>query len=177
MGNRESILTKNYSSPFGELVLGSYGSSLCLCDWASRYGDRIYRRLGRLLDADFIASGSEVISEAEDQLDGYFGGKRREFDIPLLLAGSDFQKKVWNALLDIPYGSRIPYGRLARALGMPEGVRAVAGAIGANALSVIIPCHRVTGGNGSLGGYRGGLEAKAQLLELESGIRGCFFHR
>lgn len=177
MMGKGSILFKRYSSPCGELILGSYGGRLCLCDWASRYGDRIYRRLGRILDADFVESCSDTIRAAESQLDGYFGGERQEFDLPLLFAGSPFQKKVWEALRGIPYGSRIPYGQLARSLGMPQAARAVAGAVGANSLSVIVPCHRVTAVDGSIGGYRGGPEVKARLLELESGSLKCFFRR
>ena len=94
------------------------------------------------------------------------------FDIPLLLVGTDFQKKVWEQLLAIPYGETVSYGELAASLGMPSAVRAVANANGANAISIFVPCHRVTGSGQTLTGYGGGLDAKRFLLELEGGDTG-----
>ena len=111
---------------------------------------------------------SNIIQETSKQLDEYFDGKRTVFDIPMLFAGTDFQKKVWHKLLEIPYGVTISYGELATQLGMPKAVRAVANANGANAISIIVPCHRVIGSDHSLTGYGGGLAAKKKLLELES---------
>lgn len=105
--------------------------------------------------------------EAARQLDEYFGRKRTTFDIPLLFAGTDFQKNVWRTLLEIPYGQTLSYGEMARRLGLPNSVRAVANANGANAISIFAPCHRVIGSNRSLTGYGGGIEAKKFLLELE----------
>lgn len=104
---------------------------------------------------------------ANKQLDEYFHRERRDFDIPLLFVGTDFQKKVWNELLNIPYGTSISYAEMSRRLGVPKAVRALANANGANALSVIVPCHRVIGSDGSLTGYGGGLERKRFLLDLE----------
>ena len=101
------------------------------------------------------------------QIDDYFASRRQSFDLPLLFAGSDFQKAVWHALLQIPYGSTISYAELARRIGRPTAVRAVANANGANALSIIVPCHRVIGSNGTLFGYGGGAQAKEMLLNLE----------
>ncbi|MDY4665563.1 MAG: methylated-DNA--[protein]-cysteine S-methyltransferase, partial [Prevotella sp.] len=102
------------------------------------------------------------------QLDEYFAGKRKAFDIQLQLTGTDFQNEVWNALLDIPYGATKSYKDIARYIGKPKAVRAVAGAIGANGISILIPCHRVTGSDHSLTGYAGGLEAKKMLLGVET---------
>ena len=110
---------------------------------------------------------SEVIGKAERQLDEFFAGQRREFDVPLLFVGTDFQKTVWNELLKIPFGQTISYGEMARRIGMPEAVRAVANANGANSMSIFAPCHRVIGSDRSLTGYGGGLDAKRMLLELE----------
>ena len=93
--------------------------------------------------------------------------ERRDFDIPLLLAGSDFQKRVWQQLPRIPYGQTASYGELAAAIGSPRSVRAVANANGANAISIILPCHRIIGSDGRLTGYGGGLRAKQYLLDLE----------
>ena len=101
------------------------------------------------------------------QLEEYFAGERKEFSLPLLFAGSDFQQKVWNALLTIPFGTTISYGKMAADIAMPTAVRAVANANGANALSIFAPCHRVIGGDWSLTGYGGGLHVKKFLLELE----------
>ena len=108
------------------------------------------------------------------QLDEYFAKKRKEFDLPLMFVGTEFQKSVWDALLSIPYGKTESYGALAARLGRPKSVRAVAGANGANAISIIVPCHRVIGSNHSLTGYGGGIEAKRYLLELEQGGESLF---
>ena len=120
-----------------------------------------------MLKACYEESTSEVIQEAIKQLDEYFNGERTAFEVPLLFVGTDFQKSVWYKLLDIPYGSTVSYGELAKQLDMPKAVRAVANANGANALSIFAPCHRIIGSNHSLTGYAGGLAAKKHLLELE----------
>ena len=114
-----------------------------------------------------LPSMPEVLRRTIRELDEYFRGERREFDIPLLLAGSDFQKRVWQQLPRIPYGQTVSYGELAAAIGSPKSVRAVANANGANAISIILPCHRVIGSDGRLTGYGGGLRAKQYLLDLE----------
>ncbi|MGN1263826.1 MAG: methylated-DNA--[protein]-cysteine S-methyltransferase, partial [Prevotella sp.] len=117
--------------------------------------------------AEFEKGTSPVIEQAVEQLDDFFAGKRREFDVPLLFIGTEFQKTVWNELLKIPYGKTVSYGEMARRIGMPKAVRAVANANGANPMSIFAPCHRVIGSDRSLTGYGGGLEAKRKLLELE----------
>lgn len=171
MEEKGIIRTRIYESPFGILLLGSYDDMLCLCDWlAEKHHGRVRRRLERLLNAAFEEEASPVTGEAARQLDEYFAGRRRAFDMPLLLAGTDFQVKVWNELLKIPFGETISYGDLAQRIGMPKAVRAVANANGANPLSVFVPCHRVIGGDRSLTGYGGGIEVKRRLLELE-GVR------
>lgn len=162
------IKINRYESPCGVLLLGSFGDRLCLCDWqAEQHRGRVDRRLKRILRAEFEEETSEVIERAVRQLDEFFAGRRREFDVPLLFVGTDFQKTVWNELLKIPFGKTISYGEMARRIGMPEAVRAVANANGANSLSIFAPCHRVIGSDRSLTGYAGGLEAKRMLLELE----------
>ena len=108
-----------------------------------------------------------MTEEAARQLDEYFARQRREFDVPLLLVGTDFQKTVWRELLKIPFGVTFSYGDMARRIGKPGAVRAVANANGANSISVFVPCHRVIGSDNSLTGYGGGLDAKRMLLELE----------
>jgi methylated-DNA-[protein]-cysteine S-methyltransferase len=106
--------------------------------------------------------------EAERQLDEYFAGTRRTFELPLELAGTEFQRSVWRALLTIPYGETRSYGQIARQIGRPAAVRAVGAANGRNPLAIVAPCHRVVGSTGKLTGFAGGLRAKAFLLELES---------
>lgn len=109
----------------------------------------------------------EELKEAAKQIDEYFAGKRKQFTLSLDPSGTPFQKKVWHALSDIPYGKTISYLSLARKLGDPKAIRAVAAANGKNPLWVIIPCHRVIGSDGSLTGYAGGLWRKQWLLEHE----------
>ena len=162
------IRLQTYTSPCGELLLGSYADKLCLCDWtAGTRHARVMSRVQRYLQAPFVEEPSELTRRAAQELDEFFVKKRQVFDLPLLFAGTDFQQRVWRNLLKIPYGQTLSYRQEALALGMPEAVRAIANANGANALSVIIPCHRVIGYNGSLTGYGGGLAAKRFLLELE----------
>ena len=129
---------------------------------------QIDKRLKQYVQAESVQGISPVITQAATQLDEYFAGKRRVFNIPLLFVGTEFQKKVWNALLHIPFGTTISYADLAQRIAMPTAVRAVANANRANALSVIVPCHRVIGADGSLTGYSGGIEVKRWLLKHES---------
>lgn len=162
------IIVRRYSSPCGELLLGSYGDSLCMCDWLTeKHRDLADRRLERVLNAHTVEGTSSATENAARQLDEYFAGLRTEFDVPLLFAGTDFQKTVWRALLGIPYGKTVSYKELARKIAMPDAVRAVANANGANSISIFAPCHRVIGSDGSLTGYGGGLDKKLFLLDLE----------
>ena len=112
-----------------------------------------------------------AVSEAVAQLDEYFAGERTQFDLPLELEGTTFQKQVWWALADIPYGKTISYAELARMVGRPTAFRAVGQANGANPIPIILPCHRVLASGGRIGGYGGGLAMKRQLLAIE-GITG-----
>lgn len=165
------IITRIYESPCGRLMLGSFGDKLCLCDWqVEKHCDSVNNRLRRILNAEFVEGLFAVIDCAVTQLDEYFAGRRREFDVPMLFVGTDFQKKVWECLLTIPYGETISYGEMARKIGMPNAVRAVANANGANSISIFAPCHRVIGSDHTLTGYGGGLAAKQYLLKLENAI-------
>jgi methylated-DNA-[protein]-cysteine S-methyltransferase len=109
--------------------------------------------------------------DAVEQLDAYFAGERREFDLELDLIGSNFQRRVWEALRTIPYGETRSYGQVAEQIGSSGASRAVGLASGHNPIGIIVPCHRVIGANGSLTGYGGGLERKRALLELERSTR------
>jgi methylated-DNA-[protein]-cysteine S-methyltransferase len=111
----------------------------------------------------------EPFAEVRRQLAEYFDGERDEFDVPLEMTGTHFQRRVWRALRQIPYGETTTYGELARRVGRPSASRAVGLANGRNPIAVIVPCHRVIGSDGSLTGYGGGLERKRLLLELEVG--------
>lgn len=163
------IKTKRYSSPCGGLILGSYQNKLCLCDWViEKHRNRADNRLRNFLKAELTTGTSKVIETAILQLDEFFTGMRMTFSVPLLFVGTDFQKEVWNALLRIPYGKTLSYGELARLMGRPTSVRAVANANGANMISIFAPCHRVIGSDGTLTGYGGGLDAKRYLIKLES---------
>lgn len=153
----------------GELVLGSYQNELCLCDWRYRKSRAaIDKRIQDGLKAEYVEDTSPVILSAIQQLEEYFKKERTSFDLPLLLIGSEFQKKVWNELLCISYGKKISYMTLTKKLGDVKAIRAVASANGANAISIIVPCHRVIASDGKLTGYAGGLPAKKKLLALES---------
>lgn len=162
------IETRRYQSPCGELIIGTIGGRLCLCDWAdgarrTRTMDSVARQLG----ASYAEGESAVAAETMRQLDDYFGHRLHEFSLPLLTAGTPFRRRVWDELLHIPYGTAISYGEQARRMGIGTVVRAVAAANGDNPISIIIPCHRVIGSDGSLTGYGGGLERKRWLLGLE----------
>ena len=162
------ICIQYYNSPCGELVLASIGDELCLCDWNGMpCAERNLRRIGRYVNEDFRKEISPVIEQTKRQLDDYFAGNRKEFDIQLHTFGTDFQNRVWKALLDIPYGKTRTYMEIAKSIGNAKGVRAVAQAIGANSIDIIVPCHRVIGSNHSLTGFAGGLDKKRFLLELE----------
>ena len=164
-----TIIINEYQSPCGVLVLGSYGNLLCMCDWEiEKHHIRIRKRLANTLDTTFREGRTPVIEQAALQLDEFFERKRTHFNIPLLFAGTDFQKTVWSELLKIPYGCTASYGTLAKAIGMPGAIRAVANANGANAISIFVPCHRIIGTDGSLTGYGGGIDAKKHLLNLEN---------
>lgn len=144
-----------HKSPLGILRLEACGGMLCVC--------RRYDGAG----VSGGCGGQAVLLEAARQLDEYFAGTRRGFDLPLRPGGTAFQQEVWRELLRIPYGATVTYGLLARRVGRPGSVRAVAGVCNANPLAVIVPCHRVLGVGGRLTGYAGGLDMKEWLLRLE----------
>ena len=143
---------------------------LCLLEFADRrmlplQWKRIEKRFGPAPQESRPHPHFDVL---ERQLDEYFAGDRRAFDLPLALAGTPFQERVWRQLLAIPFGETISYDELARRTNCEGGQRAVGGANGANRLAVVVPCHRVVQADGGLGGYGGGAERKRRLLELES---------
>ena len=169
--NRIDILP--YHSPCGTLLLGSMGDALCLCDWGEEMPRAsIQQRFGRLSAAEFRRQESPVTLQAAKELDEYFEGRRTVFTVPMRLVGTVFQQKVWNALLEVPYGETVSYLALAQKMGDRQAVRAVANANRLNALSLFVPCHRVIGSDSRLVGYAGGLPAKRFLLEMEQRVSG-----
>ncbi len=153
------------------MILGSYDDQLCMADWKHRKGrETIDKRVQKALKASFVEKEDNVLKDAREELEAYFKGERQSFDSSLLLVGTELQKKVWQALMQIPYGNTVSYKEVAQKIGHEKAVRVVASAVGANAISLFIPCHRVIGSNGSLTGYAGGLEAKKSLLEIENNL-------
>ena len=164
----EKINIYYFKSLYGELILGSYGEKLCLCDWRYRkQRESIDSRIKQGLGCEYTDNDDIVLKVARRQLTEYFNHNRKVFDIPLLTVGTPFQKRVWNSLLNIPFGETASYLELAEEVADKKAVRAIAGANGANALSIFIPCHRIIGSNGNLAGYAGGTKVKAKLLCLE----------
>ena len=170
-----AIRIKRYLSPVGELLVGSFDGKLCICDWArEKRRDVNDRRIQRALRAVYEDGASDTIERAIAQLDEYFARERTSFDISLIFTGTDFQNSVWRELQNIPYGETVSYGELARKLGCPKAVRAVAAANGANPISIFVPCHRVIGSDRKMVGYGGGLEATKGQLTLEQASGGLF---
>ena len=157
--------TYHYHSPLGGITLASNGSALTglWFDGQKYFGDTLPR--------EYTVKNLPIFAETARWLDIYFTGKEPDFLPPLHPVGSSFQQSVWKILLTIPYGQTITYGDIARQLAAQQGGRgsaqAVGGAVGHNKVSIIIPCHRVVGANGSLTGYAGGIDKKIKLLELE----------
>jgi len=167
----DKIRVSYYSTPFGELILGSWAQELCLCDWRYRkMRSTIDERIQAGLKSSYEEDESDIMDETKIQLNQYFQGDRQKFDLPLLLIGSEFQKQVWRELRKIPFGKTESYLGLSKILGNEEAIRAVAAANGANAISIIVPCHRIVGSDGSLTGYAGGVQTKKKLLHLENAL-------
>jgi methylated-DNA-[protein]-cysteine S-methyltransferase len=156
-----SLVKTSMPSPVGVLQLVASDAGLVAVLWPEDSPRRV-----RLDEAREDAS-HPVLRKAIAQLEEYFAGERKEFDLPLDVRGTTFQKQVWEQLLAIPYGKTRSYGEIATRLGKPTASRAVGAANGRNPLSIVVPCHRVIGMSGALTGFAGGLEVKRVLLELE----------
>lgn len=151
------------------MIIGSAGDRLCLCDWfAGRHRAATDRKIQKCLNAVYEEGSSDIIIRTTAELDEYFAGRRKTFDIPTVFTGTAFQNTVWTELTKIPYGTTISYGELARRIHNPKAVRAVAAANAVNPISIIVPCHRVIGSDNSLTGYGGGLDVKKMLLKIEN---------
>ena len=142
---------------------------ICLLEFTDRKDlDKQIENLKSNLKSEIVPGKNDHLQQIDKQLDGYFKGERKKFQLSLVLTGTTFQNKVWNALQEISFGETITYLKLSKNLGNPKAIRAVAGANGANKMAIIIPCHRVIGSDGSMTGYAGGIWRKQWLLEHES---------
>lgn len=149
-------------SPVGRLTLIASDTALLAVLWENDRPGRVR------LDPGLHQPNHPLLQEATRQLQAYFAGQRTRFELPLAPQGTAFQQQVWRALAEIPYGETRSYGELAKQLNNPGASRAVGAANGKNPLSIVLPCHRVIGGQGQLTGFAGGLDAKQTLLSLES---------
>ena len=156
------LVYKPIDSPVGRLTLAARHGKLAAILWEHERPNRV--RLGEMS----LAPEDSTLSDVERQLGEYFRGERSRFEIELDPVGTEFQRRVWTALLAIPYGETRSYLQMAEELGDPKATRAVGAANGRNPISIVIPCHRLIGSSGRLTGFAGGLEAKAFLLALES---------
>ncbi|MBL4934668.1 methylated-DNA--[protein]-cysteine S-methyltransferase [Clostridium sp. YIM B02515] len=148
-----------YQTDIGEIGIAENGQAIT----------NIYFQ-GESVPKDMVLNETNLIKEAAKQLNSYFAGELRTFELPLALEGTEFMRSVWKALCEIPYGKTFSYKDVAQSIGNPKAVRAVGNANNRNPIPIIIPCHRVIGSNGKLVGYGGGLEIKKYLLELEKGL-------
>jgi AraC family transcriptional regulator of adaptative response/methylated-DNA-[protein]-cysteine methyltransferase len=175
-GDSVAALTMDViDSPLGPLMAAADDAGLALLEFTDR------NRIGSQLEAWAAMFGRPLVpgkhplfEPLSRQLVEYFEGRRQRFDLPLVIAGTPFQERVWNALLTIPYGEVRSYRDIARSIGSPQAVRAVGRANGTNRISIIVPCHRVIGADGSIVGYGGGPRRKEWLLALERGERTLF---
>ena len=164
MKHFDNTVTTTYNGPLGRMRLAATAQGLCGV-WFE----------GQRYQADAShwpgAADHPLLQQAIAQLTQYFAGQRKQFDVPLdLSAGTPFQQAVWRALQSLAFGQTCSYGALSAAIGRPTAVRALSGAVARNPLSIIVPCHRVLGANGTLTGYAGGLDRKAALLQLEGAL-------
>ncbi len=172
--SNQLIQTARITTPLGPMLAGSTAEGICLLEFTDRRMlETEIRRLSSLLNGRFVPGVSKHLDKLNQQLDEYFSGRRKEFDVPLILPGTPFQKKVWAELQAIPYGTTRSYKEQAELIGDPKAVRAVAKANGDNSIAILVPCHRVIGANGELTGYGGGLWRKEYLLKHEGSFSNC----
>jgi AraC family transcriptional regulator of adaptative response/methylated-DNA-[protein]-cysteine methyltransferase len=158
------------ATPLGPMLAGATDDSLVLLEFVDRRAlPTQVRRIRERLGAVFVPGRGNLVDDVAGQLGQYFAGERTDFHVPVSMPGTGFQRAVWEALREIPYGETRSYGEVASAVGRASAVRAVGRANGLNALAIVVPCHRVVGADGRLVGYGGGLWRKQRLLELERG--------
>lgn len=164
----QRITTKVIASPIGPLFAGVTDNGVCLLAFGDQFNlDKHVSRLTGQLHAETVTGEHPILNQLTQQLDEYFEGSRKDFDLPLVTTGTEFQQKAWQMLSTIPHGETRSYSEQAEAAGNPNAVRAVATANANNRIAILIPCHRVIAKNGSLAGYGGELWRKQYLLDLE----------
>jgi AraC family transcriptional regulator of adaptative response/methylated-DNA-[protein]-cysteine methyltransferase len=167
------IVTALIETPLGTMVAGAVKEGICLLEFTDRRMlNTEYKDLARLLKTTIEEGENKHTRAIRKQLDEYFKGQRKEFEVPLVTPGTGFQQAVWKELQNIPFGSTRSYQEQAEALNKYDAVRAVANANGLNRISIVIPCHRVIGSDGRLTGYGGGLKRKKWLLDHEKKFSG-----
>jgi len=166
--DKKLIVITRILTPLGPMLAGATENGICLFEFVDRKMiETQLKRIKKYYNSELVPGESKYFAKLNKQIQEYFEGKRKDFDIPLEMDGTKFQEKVWNALLKIPYGKTVSYGYQAKKIGNIKAVRAVAKANGDNRIAIIIPCHRVIGKNGKLTGYGGGIWRKQYLLDLE----------
>jgi AraC family transcriptional regulator, regulatory protein of adaptative response / methylated-DNA-[protein]-cysteine methyltransferase len=167
------IVTAKIDTPLGLMIVGATKEGICLLEFNDRRMlNTEYKDLAKLLKTTIEEGENKHIRTIRKQLNEYFNGCRKEFTIPLVTPGSEFQQTVWKELQNIPFGATRTYQGQAEALNKPDAIRAVANANGMNRISIVIPCHRVIGSDGKLTGYGGGLRRKKWLLDHEKKYSG-----
>jgi AraC family transcriptional regulator of adaptative response/methylated-DNA-[protein]-cysteine methyltransferase len=170
------ITTTKIDTELGIMIAGAVDDGICLLEFSDRRMlNTEYKDLAKHFNTTIGEGESRHFKELLKQLKGYFEGTLKEFSVPIVTPGTDFQKAVWKELMNIPYGTTRSYQEQSNALGKPESIRAVANANGMNRISIIIPCHRVIGSDGHLTGYGGGLKRKKWLLDHEKKHSGKEF--
>jgi AraC family transcriptional regulator of adaptative response/methylated-DNA-[protein]-cysteine methyltransferase len=165
---QDEIVVRSFWSPVGDMIAGATEQGVCLLEWHSRGGvecvkERVEKRFQRCV----VEGNHDYLQALERNLGDYFDGALKQFNVPLHLEGTPFEREVWAQLLAIPYAETHTYGQVAAAVGKPQACRAVGRANGANCVSIVVPCHRVIESSGKLRGYGGGLWRKKFLLDLE----------
>jgi len=162
---------KRIETPLGTMYACAVEEGICLLEFTDRKNmDKQFRSLSTALNAEIIQGENRHFGQLEEELKEYFEGRREKFDVPLYITGTEFQKKTWQLLREIPIGETRTYRQQSEFLGNPKAIRAVGTANGINKMAILIPCHRVIGSNGELVGYAGGIWRKQKLLELEKAV-------
>ncbi len=166
--NVEVVYLNRILTPLGPMLAGAINNKICLLEFVDRKMlETQLKRITKYFNCTFLPGSVPVIEKLQEEMNAYFEGRLKTFSVPVSYPGTEFQKRVWNVLLDLPYGETRSYEKQAELIGNPTAVRAVASANGNNRISILIPCHRVVGKNGELCGYGGGLWRKKYLLDLE----------
>lgn len=169
LNKTEKVITMTeFATPLGPMLAGATTEGICILEFTNRIKlEKEIAELQTLLNAESIQGRNQHLDQLEIELQEYFDGKRKTFDVPLHTPGNDFSQSVWKTLQEIPYGETCSYKEQADKMNNPKAIRAIATTNGRNRLAIIIPCHRVIGSNGSMTGYAAGIDKKKWLLKFE----------